>query len=179
MKRLTSEELGILDPKLLEWYYNQAFVQHNDLVRIESVITERGYTLLTLYLAILMASVGYILTHLNVNDDLAITAGSLAIIVFSTISTAYIYQVIKPHAVYISGKEPDKFKISNYLVYFKESSEDQYLRVVSDELCLMQDKIKKQEELNVKRVKMTHCSIRFMIFGIFVSVISFLLAFIC
>lgn len=177
MKRLTSDEFGILDQKLVEWYYNQAFARHNDLVRTETVITERAYSLLTIYLAILTASVGYILTHLTVKDDLAITAGSLAIIVFSTIAIGYIYQVIKPRPVYLSGKDPDKFNIALYLEYFKEYPENQFNQVVCDELRDLQNKIDKQENLNLKRVHFTNLSIRFMLFGIFVSVLSFLMAF--
>lgn len=177
MRRFTSDELTILEPKLVEWYYNQAFARHNDLIRIESIITERGYTLLTIYLAVLTASVGYILTHLTVKDDLAITAGGLAIIVFSTIATAYIYQVIKPHPIYLSGKDPDKFNIPLYLDYFKNYPTNQFNQVICDELRDLQNKIDNQESINLKRVRLTSLSIRFMLFGIFVSIVSFLLAF--
>ena len=71
MERLTTEQLEVIDLSLIEWYYEQATTRHNDLVRVESLITERGYTLFATYFAILTASIGYILTHLNVNDDAA------------------------------------------------------------------------------------------------------------
>lgn len=86
MERLTEEQLKIIELPLIEWYYEQVCARHNDLVRVEFLITERGYTLLAIYFAILTATVGYILTHLDVKDDMALTAGSLAVIVFTTIS---------------------------------------------------------------------------------------------
>ena len=86
MERLTTEQLEVIDLSLIEWYYEQATTRHNDLVRVESLITERGYTLFATYFAILTASIGYILTHLNVNDDAALTAGCLSIVVFTSIS---------------------------------------------------------------------------------------------
>lgn len=36
MERLTAEQLKVIDLSLIEWYYEQAMVQHNDLVRVES-----------------------------------------------------------------------------------------------------------------------------------------------
>mgnify|MGYP000862836432 CR=1 FL=1 len=75
MERLTAEQLKVIDLSLIEWYYEQAMVRHNDLVRVESLITERGYTLFAIYFGILTAAIGYILTHLSVNDDDALTSG--------------------------------------------------------------------------------------------------------
>lgn len=49
MERLTAEQLKVIDLSLIEWYYEQAMVRHNDLVRVESLITERGYTLFAIY----------------------------------------------------------------------------------------------------------------------------------
>ena len=52
MERLTAEQLKVIDLSLIEWYYEQAMVRHNDLVRVESLITERGYTLFAIYFGI-------------------------------------------------------------------------------------------------------------------------------
>lgn len=65
MERLTVEQLKVIDLSLIEWYYEQAMARHNDLVRVESLITERGYTLFAIYFGILTAAIGYILTHLS------------------------------------------------------------------------------------------------------------------
>ena len=160
MERLTAEQLEVIDLSLIEWYYEQATTRHNDLVRVESLITERGYTLFATYFAILTASVGYILTHLNVNDDAALTAGCLSIVVFTSISIGYIYKVIKPHSFFSPGKDPDQKK-----------------QVVSDELVVLQQKINEQDAMNKKRVEYTKRSLAFLIFGSFVAVTSFLIAF--
>ena len=179
MERLTAEQLKVIDLSLIEWYYEQAMVRQNDLVRVESLITERGYTLFAIYFGILTAAIGYILTHLSVNDDAALTSGCLSIVVFTFISIGYIYHVIKPHTVFAPGKEPDKFTIPQYIAYFKgkEKDTDQKKQVVSDELVELQKKITKQEEMNKKRVKHTKRSLAFLIFGSFMAVVSFLIAF--
>ncbi len=177
MERLTEEQLKIIELPLIEWYYEQACARHNDLVRVESLITERGYTLLAIYFAILTATVGYILTHLDVKDDMALTAGSLAVIVFTTISIGYIYQVIKPHAFFAPGKEPEKFTIAQYITYFNGKEINQKKQVISDELVVLQQKITKQDAMNRKRVQQTALSIKFIMFGSLIAVISFLLAF--
>lgn len=177
MERLTAEQSKVIDLSLLEWYYDQACTRHNDLVRVESLITERGYTLFATYFAILTATVGYILTHLSVSDDIALTAGCLSIVVFTSISIGYIYQVIKPHAFFSPGKEPDKFTIPQYIAYFKGKDVDQKKQVIGDELVVLQEKITKQDIMNKKRVEHTKRSLAFLIFGSFVAVISFLIAF--
>ena len=118
MERLTAEQLKVIDLSLIEWYYEQAMARHNDLVRVESLITERGDTLFAIYFGILTAAIGYILTHLSANDDAALTSGCLSIVVFTSISIGYIYHVIKPHTLLAPGKEPDKFTIPQYIAYF-------------------------------------------------------------
>lgn len=116
---------------------------------------------------------------MSVNDDDALTSGCLSIVVFTFISIGYIYHVIKPHTVFAPGKEPDKFTIPQYIAYFKgkDKDTDQKKQVVSDELVALQEKITKQEEMNKKRVKHTKRSLVFLIFGSFMAVVSFLIAF--
>ena len=177
MERLTAEQLKVIDLSLIKWYYEQAMARHNDLVRVESLITERGYTLFAIYFGILTAAIGYILTHLSVNDDDALTSGCLSIVVFTSISIGYIYHVIKPHTLLAPGKEPDKFTIPQYIAYFKGKDIDQKKQVVSDELVVLQQKITAQEAMNKKRVEYTKRSLAFLIFGSFVAVTSFLIAF--
>ena len=179
MERLTVEQLKVIDLSLIEWYYEQAMARHNDLVRVESLITERGYTLFAIYFGILTAAIGYILTHLSANDDAALTSGCLSIVVFTSISIGYIYHVIKPHTLLAPGKEPDKFTILQYIAYFKGKDKDidQKKQVVSDELVVLQQKITAQEAMNKKRVEYTKRSLAFLIFGSFVAVTSFLIAF--
>ena len=177
MERLTAEQLKVIDLSLIKWYYEQAMARHNDLVRVESLITERGYTLFAIYFGILTAAIGYILTHLSANDDAALTSGCLSIVVFTLISIGYIYHVIKPHTVFAPGKEPDKFTIPQYIAYFKgkDKDTDQKKQVVSE--VVLQQKITAQEAMNKKRVEYTKRSLAFLIFGSFVAVTSFLIAF--
>lgn len=178
MERITKEQLSILDLSLIEWYYEQASIRHNDLIRVESLITERGYTLFATYFAILTAAIGYILTHLSVKDDVALTAGCLAIITFTLISIGYISQVIKPHFFIPPGKEPEKFTIPQYIEYFKRCKDvEQKKQVICDELVALQAKITQQDEWNNKRAKQTKISLRFLVFGSLMAVVSFLIAF--
>lgn len=178
MERLSKEQLDTIELPLLEWNFEQASIKHSDLVRVETIITERGYTLFAIYFGILTASVGYVLTHLNIKDDIALTSGCLSLIVFSCIAIGYIYKVIEPHEYYAPGKEPDHFKIGNYIAYFKGNGiigELQKKQVIGDELVNLQSKITNQEEINKKRVEQTRISIRFILFGSFMAVIIFLI----
>ena len=119
MERLNENQLNVIDCRLLEWYYEQSLIRHQDLVRTESVITERGYTLFAIYFAILSASVGYVLTHLDVRTDVALTSGCLSLIVFSCISIGYVCKVIWPHTFFAPGRKPDDFSIPAYISYFQ------------------------------------------------------------
>jgi hypothetical protein len=179
MERLSKEQLDTIELPLLEWIHEQASIRHMDLVRAETIITERGYTLFAIYFGILTASVGYVLTHLNVKDDMALTSGCLSLIVFSCIAIGFIYKVIEPHGFYAPGKEPDNFKIADYITYFNRRGiveESQKKQVIGDELVNLQNKITQQDELNKKRVEHTRTSIRFILFGSLMAIITFLIA---
>lgn len=179
MKRLNDEQLNTIELALLEWYYDQASILHTDLVRAESIITERGYTLLAIYFGILTASIGYVLTHLDMKDDIALTSGCISLIVFCCIAIWYIYKVIQPHSFYPPGREPNKLNIEGYIDYFKKrgvTEDNQKKRVVSDELLNLQTKITEQDKLNKERVEQTRHSIRFILFGSLMAVVTFLIA---
>ncbi|AVM52346.1 hypothetical protein JN06_02328 [Bacteroides zoogleoformans] len=178
MERLTKQQLTVIELSLLEWYYEQASIRHRDMIRVEAFITERSYTLFTVYFAILSAALGYVLTHLNTHNDMALAAGCLALIVFTSVSIGYICRVMWPHDFMPPGKEPDKFAIPDYIAYFKDnniSETDQKKQIIGDELVELQRKTSIQEKSNIKRVEQTKYSIVFLLFGSFVAVISFLI----
>ena len=178
MKRLTTEEIKLLSPEAAEWIFNEAEKKHNDLIRVETSITERGYKLFGTYFIILTAALGYVLTHLRTPDDLPLTAGCASIIVFTSIAIGYIYQVIKPHLFFAPGKEPDNFNIPDYLDYFKMNPLlNQKSQFICDELVAIQIKITRQKQLNERRTGYTTRSLQFLVLGSFLAVISFILAF--
>lgn len=179
MDKLNEKQLKTLSQDLIEFYHQEASKRLEDNVRVESLITERGYILFGMYFAIETATIGYILTHLSTQNDLPVTYGGLAIIVFTTIAIAYIIQVIKPHAFYVPGREPNDLQISQYANYFaQDTSINQKKFVLIDELVVLQGKISSQQELNDKRTELTKKSIYFLIFGSFIAVFSFILTFI-
>lgn len=179
MERFTPEQLQTLDLHLIEWYYNQANTYHQDLVRVESSITDRGYTLLAVYFAILSACVGYVLTHLQVRDDVALTCGCLSIIVFSSIAIYYVCRVIWPHSFFAPGKRADRFSIPQYAAYFKDnkiSSNEQMKQVLGDELVELQRKSQEQENSNRERTAHIRHSILFLLSGVLIGIFSFIIA---
>ena len=179
MERLSTEQLKTLDLRLLEWYYNQADTYHKDLVRVESSITDRGYTLLAVYFAILTACVGYVLTHLQVKDDVALTCGCLSITVFSSVAIYYVCRVIWPHTFFAPGKRPDLYSIPQYTAYFHSNgiaSEEQMKRVLGDELVELQRKSQEQNRSNQERIGCIRHSILFLLSGVLIGILSFMIA---
>lgn len=179
MDKLSEKQLKTLNQDLIEFYHQEASKRLEDSIRVESLITERGYILFGMYFAIETATIGYILTHLSTQNDLPVTYGGLAVIVFTTIAIAYIIQVIKPHEFYAPGRKPDDLNIPQYADYFEQNENiDQKKFVLIDELTVLQSKISSQQELNDERTDLTKKSIYFLIFGSFIAVFSFILTFI-
>lgn len=179
MERLSKEQLQTLDLRLLEWYYIQADTYHKDLVRVESAITDRGYTLLAVYFAILSACVGYVLTHLHVREDVSLTCGCLSITVFSGVAIYYVCRVIWPHPFFAPGKRPDRYSIPQYTAYFKSNgiaAEGQMKQVLGDELVVLQRKSEVQERSNQERIGHIRHSILFLLFGVLTGILSFTIA---
>lgn len=178
MERLNSEQLQTLDLHLLEWYYTQADIKHKDLVRVDDVITTRGYTLMTLYYAILAATIGYVITHLHLTTDLPLTYGCLSIITFTLVAIIYICRVIWPHKYMAPGKEPERQSIPQYTAYFKGKGiegENQCKQVLGDELVVLQQKCEEMEEKNTRRTRMLSSSLIFLCVGTLLGVVLFIL----
>lgn len=179
MERLSQEQLQALDIHLLEWYHQQADTRQKDLVRVEHTITDRGYTLLAVYFAILSAAVGYVLTHLHIVTDAALTYGCLSVIIFTSISIYYIYLVIRPHSYHTPGRKPDEMEIPGYIAYFishQVSGDNQRKQILGDELVVLQNKIDLQEEKNDIRTTFIRYSLYFMLAGASIGVSLFLAA---
>lgn len=178
MHRFNDEQLSRLQLPLLQWYYEQSNLRHIDLVRIDNSITERGYTLLAVYFAILTAAVGYILTHLGVANDIALSTACISVVVFGFIAMGYIGKVIWPHAIYSPGKMPDGFNIASYINYFtanKVTGDMQFKRILNDELVELQRKSVQLETSNANRSKQLMFSIGFMLLGSGLAVALFML----
>lgn len=96
-------KLKMFDAKTLELYHQETNKRMDDLKNIESLISERAYKLFSVYYAVEIAVIGYVLTQLNNGDNVALINAGMAIVVFTTISMYYVIRVMRPHEVMPAG----------------------------------------------------------------------------
>lgn len=170
-------ELRKLDRNIIELYHQEATKRMDDLGRIESLITERGYKLFSIYYAIEIAVLGYVLAKLNDSINISLIQASMAIVIFTGISIFYTLKVIRPHDVMPAGREPKKLQIGKNNQIFKEHPfYDKYAYIMAAELMNLQHKIDKQVEFNEARTKLNNYSINFMLVGLVLAVIVFIIS---
>ena len=66
-------QLKTLDKDLIRLYHEEAGKRMADLKEIESLITDKAYRLFSIYYAVEIAVVGYVLTQIDVNSTLAVS----------------------------------------------------------------------------------------------------------
>ena len=150
-----------------------------DYIRVESTITERCYILFGIYYAIIAASMGYVLSNLDKQNDLPVTYGCLALFTFSFISLIYVTKAMKPHDFYAKGRDPEEFRIPEYVKYFQKCPKaDKKKNVLADELVMLQESISKQRALNEKRAGQISASLSFLATGSCITAILFIITYI-
>ncbi len=123
MERLNDEQLNVLDKEILEFYCQEAAKRLEDYIRVESTITERCYILFGIYYAIIAASMGYVLSNLDKQNDLPVTYGRLALFTFSFISLIYVTKAMKPHDFYAKGRRSGRIQNTGICKIFPKMSE--------------------------------------------------------
>lgn len=170
-------QLKKLDRSIIELYHREATKRMDDLGRIESLITERGYKLFSIYYAIEIAVLGYVLAKLDDSTNISLIQASMAIVIFTAISIFYALKVIRPHNVMPAGREPKMLRISkNHQVFIENPHYDKYAYIMSAELMNLQHKIDMQIELNKARTKLNNYSINFMLTGLVLAIIVFIVS---
>lgn len=179
MERLNDEQLNVLDKEILEFYCQEAAKRLEDYIRVESTITERCYILFGIYYAIIAASMGYVLSNLDKQNDLPVTYGCLVLFTFSFISLIYVTKAMKPHDFYAKGRDPEEFRIPEYVKYFQKCPKaDKKKNVLADELVMLQESISKQRALNEKRAGQISASLSFLATGSCITAILFIITYI-
>ena len=90
-------QLKTLDKDLIRLYHEEAGKRMADLKEIESLITDRAYRLFSIYYAVEIAVVGYVLTQIDKTRDMGLINAGMAIVVFTAISLWYVVKVMRPH----------------------------------------------------------------------------------
>lgn len=169
-------QLKTFNRELTQLYHGQAEKRMDDLKRIESLVTERAYRLFGIYYAVEIAVIGYVLTHLGETPNMGLINAGMAIVVFTAISLCYAIKVMRPHDVMPAGRSPENFKINKNYGYFKENgSVDRYAYTMAGELMNLQYKIDSQNEKNAVRIRLSNISINFMVTGLILAVLTFVL----
>ena len=68
-------QLKTFDKELIRLYHEEAGKRMADLKEIESLITDRAYRLFSIYYAVEIAVVGYVLTHCGFHRNIALVCG--------------------------------------------------------------------------------------------------------
>lgn len=97
-------QLKTLDKDLIRLYHEEAGKRMADLKEIESLITDKAYRLFSIYYAVEIAVVGYVLTQIDKTRDMGLINAGMAIVVFTAISLWYVVKVMRPHGVMPAGQ---------------------------------------------------------------------------
>lgn len=124
-----------------------------------------------------IAVIGYILTQLSDNNNVGLINASMSIVVFTAISIYYAIRVMRPHEVMPSGRAPRNLKIeANYHFFESNPKINKFAYVMAGELMNIQHKIEYQEKINLARTKLTNVSINFMLIGLILAIVTFVLS---
>lgn len=101
------------------FFYSQAEIRLTETIEISDTITNRSYTLLSLSIALITASVGYILNHLvSGNGNIALFTTSIVSLLYLIVTLVTIIVLIFPGELKVVGSAPkniiDYKFINNY-----------------------------------------------------------------
>lgn len=86
---------------------------------------------------------------------------------------------MKPHDFYAKGRDPEEFRIPEYVKYFQKCPKaDKKKNVLADELVMLQESISKQRALNEKRAGQISASLSFLATGSCITAILFIITYI-
>ena len=83
---------------------------------------------------------------------------------------------MRPHGVMPAGRSPENFQIGKNCRYFEENRfANKYAYIMAGELMNLQYKIDAQNEKNAERARLSNVSINFMLAGLVLAVLVFVL----
>ena len=92
------------------------------------------------------------------------------------ISLWYVVKVMRPHGVMPAGRSPENLQIGKNCRYFEENRfANKYAYIMAGELMNLQYKIDAQNEKNAERARLSNVSINFMLAGLVLAVLVFVL----
>lgn len=128
-----------------------------------------------------IAVIGYVLMQLSDNNNnMGLINASMSIVVFTAISIYYAIRVMRPHEVMPAGRAPRNLKIeANFHLFESNPKMNKFAYAMAGELMNIQHKIEWQEKANIARTKLTNISINFMLIGLILAVVTFVLSIAC
>lgn len=177
MERFTDEQLAVLEEDSLKLYYNEAKERMASEVAVEKTITERCYMLFAFYYAIASACIGYVLANLELTNDVPMTDGCLVLFAFTCVSIYKVVVTMLPHPFFSVGLKPEEVNFPEWVKYFKENPNNQFKRLLSEEIVVLQENIDSQQAINEKRAKKISESIYFVAGGTLMAAVCFFLTY--
>ena len=148
--KLTIETRELLTKELAEHYLKEAEQKLEYIVKKSDEITEKGYKLLNLLIAIL-TGFGWVLSRGQ--DGTYLFVSIVGIAAAAICCTILLTTVVSLHTVWSNGRTPEEMDINVYPDYYiKEcelSPKKAYIESIADEI----ESIQKKVDLNLKQYK--------------------------
>lgn len=148
--KLTIETRELLTKEMAEHYLKEAEQKLDYIVKISNEISEKGYKLLSLLIAIL-TGFGWVLSRGQ--DGTYLIVSIVGIAASALCCTILLTTVVSVHTIWCNGRTPEEMDINTFPNYYmnecKLSAERAYIESIADELESIQNKV----VLNLKEYK--------------------------
>ena len=174
-KLIVSEETRkILDKETADFYLRMAEKKLKSLVDISNRITDRGYLLASLLVAILTGISWALTKELN---SISVISSFIGLLVCGACLVILVLKVICVHTIWTLGREPSKMNIDAFVSYYHQLGDDILVNVIADELNPIEEKILLNQQNIRQRARYFNWCFRLILSGVCMELLLFLVYF--
>lgn len=160
---VSKETRKLLDKETAEFYLNMAEKKLVSTIEISNRITERGYLLASLLVA-LLTGISWALSK-DLTQVLTICS-LIGITVCCTCLTLIVFKIICVHKIWTIGRSPTDLKINEFINYYHKTGNNALVNVIADELNPIEEKIALNIRNSEKKAKSLAWCLKLIIAGI-------------
>ena len=173
--KITKESAFTLSLSVLKFYYETAQNRMSDYHKQAGDTTERAYKVIAIYVSLLTLLCAYLFSHGQPAWGLLPV---WLLLVGCACATFYMVQVIMPRDYMPLGRRVRDLQPNEYALSFSAEEEPtpdetQMRCILCDEINMLEESIRWQEERNAQRTRFFGISLKFMLAGIGCSIISY------
>lgn len=173
--RLTTEAAFLLSMDVLKFYYGTVQKRMEDYHRQAGETTERAYKVIAIYVTLLTLLCAYVFTYNNPSwHQLPVWI----LLTGTATSTFWMLKVIMPRSYMPLGRTVSELQPNEYAQSFTDNEESvdddiQMRCILRDEINQLEYAIRWQEEVNNRRTSMFANSLKTILVGIVLALLSF------